>query len=153
VGQLVRVTPVTAEAALITDAKLSVPVQILRNGLRLIAFGGGADGKMEVRYLTATSDIQPGDELVTSGIGGLFPAGLPVATVDGVHRDSATGFAMALATPLAHPERHRHFLVLQVDVDAARRHSEAHGKLIEEVGYCRAVQASKAAVRAVTFDR
>lgn len=125
VGQIVRVTPFTSEAALITDDKLSIPVQILRNGLRLIAFGGGADGKVEVRYLTAGADIQPGDELVTSGIGGLFPAGLSVARVESVHRDSATGFAMALATPLAHPERHRHFLVLQVDVDAARRQERA----------------------------
>ncbi len=80
---------------------------------------------MEVRYLTAGADIEPGDELVTSGIGGLFPAGLSVARIDSVHRDSATGFAMALGTPLAHPERHRHFLVLQVDVEAARRHKEA----------------------------
>ncbi len=125
VGQIVRVTPFTSEAALITDDKLSVPVQILRNGLRLIAFGGGVDGKVEVRYLTAGADIQSGDELVTSGIGGLFPAGLSVAQVDSVHRDSATGFAMALATPFAHPERHRHFLVLQVDVDAARRQESA----------------------------
>ena len=127
VGQIVRVTPFTAEAALVTDDKLSVPVQILRNGLRLIAFGGGADGKMEVRYLTATADIEPGDELVTSGIGGLFPAGLSVAQVDSVHRDSATGFAMAVASPLAHPERHRHFLVLQVDVDVAKRLRETLG--------------------------
>ena len=125
VGQIVRVTPFTAEAALVTDDKLSVPVQILRNGLRLIAFGGGVDGKMEVRYLTAGADIQPGDQLVTSGIGGLFPAGLSVARVDSVHRNSSTGFAIALATPLAHPERHRHFLVLQVDVDSANRLQEA----------------------------
>ncbi len=124
VGQIVRVTPFTAEAALITDDKLSVPVQILRNGLRFIAFGGGPDGMLEVRYLTAGADIKPGDELVTSGIGGLFPAGLSVAKVERVQRDSATGFAMALATPLAHPERHRHFLVLQVDVDVARRYQE-----------------------------
>lgn len=125
VGQIVRVTPFTSEAALITDEKLSVPVQILRNGLRLIAFGGGADGKIEVRYLTATADIEPGDELVTSGIGGLFPAGLSVAVVDSVERDSASGFAYAVATPLAHPERHRHFLVLQVDVDIAREQQNA----------------------------
>ena len=125
VGQIVRVTPFTAEAALVTDDKVSIPVQILRNGLRLIAFGGGADGRLEVRYLTANADVRPGDELVTSGIGGLFPAGLPVARVDSVHRDSATGFAMALASPLAHPERHRHFLVLQVDVDAALRLRQA----------------------------
>lgn len=125
VGQIVRVTPFTAEAALVTDDKLSIPVQILRNGLRLIAFGGGADGKMEVRYLTAGADIEPGDELVTSGIGGLFPAGLSVAQVNSVHRSSSTGFAIALATPLAHPERHRHFLVLQVDVEAANRIEQA----------------------------
>lgn len=131
VGQIVRVTPFTAEAALVTDDKLSIPVQILRNGLRLIAFGGGADGKMEVRYLTAGADILPGDELVTSGIGGLFPAGLSVARVDSVHRNSSTGFAMALATPLAHPERHRHFLVLLVDVDAAHR---LHDSLEAEEG-------------------
>lgn len=132
VGQIVRVTPFTAEAALVTDDKLSIPVQILRNGLRLIAFGGGSDGKVEVRYLTATADIQPGDELVTSGIGGLFPAGLSVAMVDSVHRDSATGFAMALASPLAHPERHRHFLVLQVEVDVTQRYQDPAGDNVAE---------------------
>lgn len=114
VGQIVRVTPMTAEAALLTDDQVSIPVQLLRNGLRLIAFGGAAHGKVEVRYLTADADIREGDTLVTSGVGGLFPAGLPVARVDLVERDSASGFARAVAEPLAHPERYRHFLVLQV---------------------------------------
>src|SRR5690606_2255033 len=72
VGQIVRVTPFTSEAALLTDDKVSIPVQVLRNGLRLIAFGGDA-GKVEVRYLTADADIVEGDTLITSGIGGLFP--------------------------------------------------------------------------------
>ncbi|TEA79135.1 rod shape-determining protein MreC [Allopusillimonas ginsengisoli] len=116
VGQIVRVTPFTSEAALLTDDKVSIPVQVLRNGLRLIAFGGNVSGKVEVRYLTANVDIVPGDTLITSGIGGLFPAGLSVASVDTVSRDPATGFALAEATPLSHPERHRHFLVLLVDV-------------------------------------
>jgi rod shape-determining protein MreC len=116
VGQIVRVTPFTAEAALLTDDKVSIPVQVLRNGLRLIAFGGNVSGKVEVRYLTANVDLVPGDVLITSGIGGLFPAGLSVARVDSVSRDPATGFALAEATPLSHPERHRHFLVLLVDV-------------------------------------
>ncbi len=118
VGQIVRVTPFTSEAALLTDDKLSIPVQALRNGLRLIAFGGNVSGKVEVRYLPANVDLEPGDTLVTSGVGGLFPAGLPVAKVDGVEHDSATGFALAVATPLSHPERHRHFLVLRVDVSS-----------------------------------
>lgn len=112
VGQVVRVTPFTSEAALLTDDKVSIPVQILRNGLRLIVFGGSLPGKVEVRYLTPEADIQVGDTLVTSGIGGLFPAGLPVAKVDEVSHDHALGFSLAVATPLAHPERYRHFLVL-----------------------------------------
>ncbi|MGG4605517.1 rod shape-determining protein MreC [Paenalcaligenes sp. Me131] len=115
VGQIVRVTPYTAEAALITDDKLSIPVQILRSGLRLIAFGGGVGSRIEVRYLSSDVDIEVGDVLVTSGIGGLFPAGLPVARVDSVDRDVATGFAVAVGTPLSYPERYRHFLVLLVE--------------------------------------
>lgn len=112
VGQVVRVTPFTSEAALITDEKVSVPVQVVRNGLRLIAFGGNPAGKIEARYLPLNADVRAGDTLVTSGIGGLFPAGLAVARVDEVRRDAVSGFAVAVATPLSHPERYRHFLVL-----------------------------------------
>lgn len=112
VGQVVRVTPFTSEAALITDEKVSVPVQVVRNGLRLIAFGGNPAGKVEARYLPLNADVRAGDTLVTSGIGGLFPAGLAVARVDEVRRDEVSGFAVAVATPLSHPERYRHFLVL-----------------------------------------
>lgn len=114
VGQVVRVTPYTSEAALITDEKVSVPVQVLRNGLRLIAFGGAVASKVEVRYLTSDVDLEVGDTLITSGVGGLFPAGLPVARIDSVERDSSTGFAVAIATPLSFPERYRHFLILLV---------------------------------------
>lgn len=116
VGQIIRVTPMTAEAALVTDKEISIPVQILRNGLRLIAFGSESAASMEVRYLAANADIREGDTIVTSGVGGLFPAGLPVAQVKSVDRDTASGFARAVVEPLAHPERYRHFLVLRVDV-------------------------------------
>lgn len=115
VGQVVRVTPYTAEAALITDDKVSIPVQVLRNGLRLVAFGGHAASKIEARYLTNEVDLQVGDVLITSGIGGLFPAGLPVAEVESLEFDPATGFAMAVGQPLSHPERYQHFLVLLVE--------------------------------------
>lgn len=115
VGQIIRVTPFTAQAALITDEKVSVPVQVLRNGLRLIAFGSSVPGNIEVRYLTSGADIVVGDTLITSGIGGLFPAGLSIATVQKIEHDAATGFAVAMAKPLSHPERYRHFLVLRVD--------------------------------------
>ncbi|MCQ9615500.1 rod shape-determining protein MreC [Paenalcaligenes niemegkensis] len=114
VGQVVRVTPYTSEAALITDDKVSIPVQVLRNGLRLIAFGGAVGSKVEARYLTSDVDLEVGDTLITSGIGGLFPAGLPVARIDSVERDSSTGFAVAVGSPLSFPERYRHFLILLV---------------------------------------
>ena len=117
VGQIVRVTSNTAEAALITDDKVSIPVQVLRNGLRLVAFGGNASSKVEARYLTNEVDLEVGDTLVTSGIGGLFPAGLPVAQVESIDFDPATGFAVAIGQPLSHPERYRHFLVLLIDQD------------------------------------
>ncbi|MDN5843395.1 MAG: rod shape-determining protein MreC [Alcaligenaceae bacterium] len=120
VGQIVRVTPYTSEAALLIDDQVSIPVQVLRNGLRLIAFGSGEVGRLEVRYLTANVDVRPGDMLVTSGIGGLFPAGLSVGRIESVDRDPGTGFALAIARPLSHPERYRHFLVLQVDVPNAQ---------------------------------
>ena len=120
VGQIVRVTPMASEAALVTDERVSVPVQVLRNGLRLIAFGSNTPGRIEVRYLAANADIKEGDTIVTSGVGGLFPAGLPVAKVLTVERDTASGFARAICEPLAHPERYRHFLVLQVDVERAQ---------------------------------
>lgn len=126
VGQIVRVTPYTSEAALLIDDQVSIPVQVLRNGLRLIAFGSNEVGKIEVRYLTASADVHEGDILVTSGIGGLFPAGLPVARVEKVDRDPGTGFAIAIAQPLSHPERYRHFLVLKVAVsDVSRQAAEA----------------------------
>ncbi|NYT85080.1 rod shape-determining protein MreC [Pollutimonas harenae] len=132
VGQIVRVTPFTSEAALLTDDKVSIPVQALRNGLRLIAFGGTVPGKVEVRYLTADVDLVPGDTLITSGIGGLFPAGLSVAKIDRVDRDAASGFALAIASPLSHPERHRHFLVLRVDIPAQeQQEGDPHGSQAE----------------------
>lgn len=114
VGQVIRVTPFSAEAAILTDEQLAIPVQLLRNGLRLIAFGSTVPGKIEVRYFSSDADIRVGDALVTSGVGGGFPAGLSVATVQSVERDAASGFARALAEPTAYPERYRHFLVLKV---------------------------------------
>ncbi|HEY0296565.1 MAG TPA: rod shape-determining protein MreC [Bordetella sp.] len=125
VGQLVRVTPMTSELAMLTDDRVSIPVQVLRNGLRLIAFGTNTPGEVEVRYLSANADVREGDVLITSGVGGLFPAGLQVAKVTSVDRNSASGFAQAVAEPLSHPERYRHFLVLQVDVDQAMKMQES----------------------------
>jgi len=134
VGQVVRVTPMTAEAAVLTDEVVSIPVQLLRNGLRLIAFGSSVPGKVDVRYFAADADIRDGDVLVTSGVGGVFPPGLPVARIEKVERDSASGFARAIGQPLSHPERYRHFLVLRVPVGLEDTANTASGKSDKENG-------------------
>lgn len=102
---------------MLTDEVVSIPVQILRNGLRLIAFGSTTPGKVEVRYFSSDADIREDDLLVTSGVGGVFPPGLSVGKIEKVERNSSTGFARAQAQPSSHPERYRHFLILQVPLD------------------------------------
>jgi len=134
VGQVVRVTPMTSEAAVLTDELVSIPVQLLRNGLRLIAFGSSVPGKVDVRYFAADADIREGDVMVTSGVGGVFPSGLPVARIEKVERDSASGFARAIGQPLSHPERYRHFLVLRVPVGIEDTDTATSGKSDKENG-------------------
>ncbi|AGF48637.1 rod shape-determining protein MreC [Candidatus Kinetoplastibacterium oncopeltii TCC290E] len=115
VGQIIRVTPMTSEVALISDSCIAIPVQISRNGMRLISFGAES-GKIEVRYLLDNVDIREGDKLITSGIGGIFPAGLPVAEITKIEIDKSTGYHRAVSDNLAQHERYRHFIVLQVDL-------------------------------------
>ncbi|AWD32736.1 Cell shape-determining protein MreC [Candidatus Kinetoplastibacterium sorsogonicusi] len=115
VGQIIRVTNKTSEAALVSDNKISIPVQILRNGLRLIVSGSGFVNNMEVKYMAADADIEIGDILVTSGIGGIYPAGLSVAKITSVERNNSSGFLKAIASPLSNSNRYRHFLVLCVE--------------------------------------
>src|SRR5690606_21483521 len=112
VGQVVRAGSLTSEVALITDRTVSVPVQVLRNGLRAIAFSSVEPGKLELRYVPVDADIVVGDILVTSGLGGWFPAGVPVARVESVAPDQVSGYARVVVQPVAGLDRNRHFLVL-----------------------------------------
>ena len=112
VGQVTRVHPLVSEVTLLTDRDQAIPVQVMRNGLRAIAFGGGASGTLELRGMAANADIQNNDRLVTSGIDGTYPAGLPVARVASVERRAEAGFARILLTPTASPDGVRHVLVL-----------------------------------------
>lgn len=111
VGQVLRVTPFSAEIMLITDPNHAIPVQVNRNGLRTIALGTGQTDRLSLPYLTGSADIQPGDLLVTSGMGGVFPQGYPVAKVDAVSAQ-ASPFAKVTATPVAHLDRNRELLVV-----------------------------------------
>ena len=113
-GQVRRVFPLAAEVTLITDKEQSLPVQIQRNGLRTIAFGSPEPSSMELRFLPANADILNGDTVVTSGLDGMYPAGLPVATVAHVDRDVKDQFARVLLKPSAGMSNSRMLLVLMV---------------------------------------
>jgi rod shape-determining protein MreC len=112
VGQVTRVHPLVSEVTLLTDRDQAIPVQVMRNGLRAIAFGGGASGTLELRGMAANADIQNNDRLVTSGIDGTYPAGLPVATVTRIERDSENAYARVVCRPAAGVDRGRFVLVL-----------------------------------------
>lgn len=111
VGQVVRVFPLTAEVALLTDSNQAIPVQVERNGLRAVLFGAGA-GRLELRYLAANADVQPGDRIMTSGLDNVYLPGLPVARVLGRDNESAHAFARVLCEPLAGVETQGMVVVL-----------------------------------------
>lgn len=101
-----------AEAVLITDADHAVPVIVSRNGLRTIAVGTGDTGKLRLPYLTNSADIQPGDLLLSSGLGGVFPSGYPVGRVSEVRRRPGQSFASVIAEPAAALDRDREVLLV-----------------------------------------
>jgi rod shape-determining protein MreC len=102
IGQTTHVGPWSAEVILITDPEHGTPVRIERTGLRTIAVGAGDTTHLALPYLPANADIKSGDLLVTSGLGGVFPQGYPVARVTEVHRDAVQPLAQVRAEPLAH---------------------------------------------------
>jgi rod shape-determining protein MreC len=111
-GQSLRVGPWSTEIILLTDPEHAVPVQVVRNGLRTLAVGSGEIDALLLPYLPIQSDIREGDELVTSGLGGVFPAGFPVAKVTSVRRDGGSPLAQVRATPYAALDRDREVLFL-----------------------------------------
>lgn len=112
-GQVVHVTPNSSTVMLISDPEHAIPVQFIASGLRSVAFGNGSTDVLELRYLPATADIKVDDELVTSGLGGRFPADYPVATVVEINHDKTHGFVSALARPKARLDSSREVLVIK----------------------------------------
>lgn len=111
IGQVTRVFPLTSEVTLLTDKSQSIPVQVARNGQRAILAGAGG-GVLEIKFLPANADVQPGDTLVTSGLDGVYLPGLPVARVTSIDRDNSFSFARIECAPLAGVERQGQVLVL-----------------------------------------
>ncbi len=116
-GQVVVATYHTAEVLFITDDSHAIPVQINRNNVRTVIEGIGDLYQLRLRYVPSTMDIVEGDVLVSSGLGGRFPAGYPVATVDSVNHDPGKSFASVYARPTAQLNRSRHVLLVFSDND------------------------------------
>jgi len=136
VGQVTRTHTLSAEVTLLTDKEQAIPVQVVRNGLRAIAFGAGSSGMLELRFMAANAEIQNGDRLVTSGIDGTYPPGLPVATVARIERDAAYAFARIVCQPAAGVESGSYVLVLGAEPartaypeEAGADHDKRPGKI------------------------
>jgi rod shape-determining protein MreC len=126
VGQVTRSHALAAEVTLLTDKDQAIPVQVVRNGLRAIAFGAGASGMLELRFLAANAEIQNGDRLVTSGIDGTYPPGIPVGTVERIERDAAYAFARVVCKPAAGVDNGRYLLVLASEARQASLPEDAN---------------------------
>ncbi len=125
VGQITQLYLWTSEVTLITDKDHSVPVQVVRNSLRSITSGTGKNNELELRFLSVNTDIQLKDLLVTSGIGGVYPPGIPVAVVSRIDRDPADTFARIASVPVAGVDRNRQVLILSLMQSASDNQVEA----------------------------
>ena len=112
IGQIISVGENTSRVLLLTDVTHSIPVQVLRNDVRVIASGTGHSDELTLDNVPRSVDIEKGDLLVTSGLGGRFVEGYPVAVVQSVSRDGSNYFATVKAKPLAELDRLRYLLLL-----------------------------------------
>ncbi|MEO0442700.1 MAG: rod shape-determining protein MreC [Pseudomonadota bacterium] len=111
-GQVVSVSDFTSQVLLITDNTHAIPVQVTRNNVRTVAEGIGDLYRLQLRYVSSTVDIKEGDILVSSGLGGRFPIGYPVAQVETISYDPGEPFAEVIARPAAQLDRSRHVLLV-----------------------------------------
>ncbi|HUL95445.1 MAG TPA: rod shape-determining protein MreC [Usitatibacter sp.] len=119
VGQVTSVGTFTSEVTLVTEKDQSVPVMIVRNGLRAIAVGSGKDGSIDIPFMPVSADVQNGDMFVTSGIDGTYPPGLIVAEVTSVQKNAAYVFAKISAKPAAGVDYHRYVMLLPLPLPSA----------------------------------
>ena len=124
VGQVTRVFPFTSEVTLLTDKDQAIPVQLLRNGLRSVAYGRGKIGSLELRFTAPNADIKVGDIVVTSGLDGIYPAGLAVARVTQVDSNASGAFGGVICQPLAGIQNNRQLLILMSPPEIAPRPPE-----------------------------
>ena len=119
VGQIIIAGILSSQSILISDPDHALPVEVNRNGLRTIAVGTGDYEQLDLPFLPNNADIRQGDLLVTSGLGGAFPAGYPVAVVDSVTRIPQEPFAIVTAKPAAALNQIREVMLIWSSTDAA----------------------------------
>lgn len=112
VGQVMQVGTTTSRVLLIADVTHAVPVRILRNNVRLVASGSGQLNRLVINHVPHSTDIEPGDMLVSSGLGQVFPEGYPVGRIVDVIRDETRPFAIIRAVPAAQLDRLKYLLLL-----------------------------------------
>ncbi len=113
IGQVTRVFSFSSEVTLLTDREFTIPIQVERNGLRAIANGEGNRSYISLPYLPSNVDLQKGDRLVTSGIDGVYPAGLLVAEIDQIKISNNTPFAIVHASPIGGVHNFRQVLLIE----------------------------------------
>lgn len=113
VGQVIAATPVHATVLLLTDPSHAVPVAVARSGVRLVAYGDGRTDALRLPSIPLSSDIKVGDRIVTSGLGGRFPAGFPVGTITSLRPDDSRAFLLGEVHPAAQFDRGRDVLLLR----------------------------------------
>jgi rod shape-determining protein MreC len=115
VGQVTRIHPFTSEVTLLIDRDQAIPVLNTRTGARSVAYGDSLSfgGTLELRFMAANADVLPGDLLTTSGVDGVYPAGLPVAKIDKIERRADTAFAKIHCAPIAKISGASHVMVLK----------------------------------------
>ena len=111
-GQVIHLGHFSSTALLITDPSHAIPVQVNRSGLRGTAFGTGLSQLLELRYIPHNADIEVGDVINTSGLGGRFPPNYPVGRIVSIERPAGESFAVVLAEPMAHLDRSREVLLV-----------------------------------------
>ena len=118
-GQVTRVHPLVSEVTLVIDRDLAIPVLNVRTGARSVAYGdpagysNGFGSGLELRFMGSNSDVQVGDLLTTSGVDGVYPAGLPVAKISKIERRAESAFAKIYCTPQALVTGARHVMVVK----------------------------------------
>lgn len=115
-GQVIEVTPTTAVVLLLTDPDHAIPVAVARTGVRLVAYGTGSSGLLELRNVPLSSDVRAEDVLITSGLGGRFPPGFPVGTITALQPDDNRAFLVGDVRTAAQLDRGRDVLLLRDSV-------------------------------------